>query len=583
MAGGAGLPRAERPAALSAPDDVAADAPPPRALLAGLSVLLVGLVALAFAHVGDNGFVTYDDPGYLRRNTVVQQGLTADGVGWAFTTYRMANWHPLTWVSHMVDVELFGMRPRGHHLMSAGLHALNAVLLLWALARLGRRVWPAALAAALFAVHPLRVESVAWASERKDVLAGTFFMRALLAYGRLRERPDDRQAVGWSAVWMAFGLLAKPMLVTLPFVLLLLDVWPLRRLRLGSAGDDATGGAADGAGGVGLGRLLVEKLPHFALAAASSVVTVLAQSAGGAVSSLEALPLAERLANVAVAYVGYLRMAVWPTELAFYYPFTAVSTGAAAAATGALLLASVVLVVAGLRRGAAAGWLAVGWLWFVGMLVPVIGVVQVGSQALADRYAYLPLVGLSLLPAWGLAALARRGGAARGAAVALGLALVAACVPLTRAQVGVWRNTRSLCEHALALSPDIPVAHMLLATSAQNREEWDRAREHLEAAVALQPDYARARVAYALLLLRPGAPLEGLDEAARRRLAGEQLEAAVRLDDGDDQAWASLAEVRAADGDRKGALEAARRARELAPGDPAHEQLLARLRRDAGR
>jgi len=514
-----------------------------RGQLLALSIALVGLVAIPYWQVRGHAFLTHDDPGYLRRNLAIQDGLSWEGVRFAFTSFRMANWHPLTWLSHMLDIELFRMRPGPHHLMSAGLHALNGVLLLLALARMTRAPWTSALVAALFLVHPLRVESVAWASERKDVLAGTCFMLALLAYARFAERQTPwRAAFVWLA--MAAGLMAKPMLVTLPAVLLLLDTWPLGRLF-------ARGPAV----------VLREKLPLLPLVAGSAVVTVLAQRSLGAIPSFEQLPLLDRLLNVPLAYVSYLRKAFWPTDLSFFYPHATGGAdggpplGSALAATALLLLVTgAVLALLPRGDGRNAVW-AVGWLWFLGMLVPVIGIVQVGSQALADRYAYLPLIGLSLPLAFGLRALGERGRAARALAIAVGLGAVLACLPLTHAQVATWADSETLYRHALALDADNYLAHANLGTSLVNREQYDEAAGHFERAIAIAPTFDKARAAYASLLLLRGRPLEAV----------QQLEAALAVDGERPECMHLLGRARLALGEVDAAVVLLGRAADLDP------------------
>jgi Flp pilus assembly protein TadD len=465
-------------------------------IAAGLG--LVGLIAAVYGQVAGHGFVNFDDPGYIRRNGGVRNGLTSESVAWAFRTFHMANWHPLTWLSHMVDVEMWGMDAGGHHLNSVALHALNAVLLLVLLTRTTGALWTSALVAALFAVHPLRVESVAWASERKDVLAGTFFMLALLAHVRFARRPDISRAV---LVWlcMALGLMAKPMLVTLPFVLLLLDVWPLGRWDRMPA-EEAAPDDPPRPPPLPWTQLLIEKVPLLLLSIGSVLITINAQSSRGAVSSLTDLPLAERLANVPVAYLAYLRKAFLPTDLAFYYPHLGsaatdgpgVAFGAALGAATLLIVVTIAAVVLARRGGGRKVWFLVGWFWFLGLLVPVIGLVQVGSQALADRYAYLPLIGITIPLAWGLRDFAARGAGARAVAVGLGVALVAACLPITWRQAGTWRNSVTLYEHALKVTTDNHIAHANLGVALMSQNRLDDAAGHLERAIAIAPNFDKA-------------------------------------------------------------------------------------------
>jgi hypothetical protein len=351
-----------------------------------VAALFLGTFAL-YARTGGHEFVAFDDDDYVVKNEHVQAGLTWHGIGWAFTTTHAANWHPLTWVSHMLDVELLGMRPGWHHLVNALLHALNAVLLFLFLLRATGATWRSALVAALFAVHPLHVESVAWVSERKDLLSTAFGFAALWAYSRYAERPSILRHAG-VALLFTLSLLSKPMWVTLPFLLLLLDHWPLGRV-------------VDR-------RLLLEKVPLLVLSLLSSVATFLAQSSGGAVAS-QHVALGLRLGNAATSCVVYALQMFWPADLAVFYPHPGdglsigTAVGAAVVVTG--------LTAAALSCWRRVPWIPVGWFWYLGMLVPVIGIVQVGAQARADRYTYVPLVGLFVIVAWSAAV--RRPGRSR--------------------------------------------------------------------------------------------------------------------------------------------------------------------------
>jgi Flp pilus assembly protein TadD len=448
-----------------------------------------GTLAL-FARSAGNGFVSLDDPSYILENAPVRRGLTLSGAVWAFTTSHSFNWHPLTWLSHMLDVTLFGVEPAGHHLVSAALHAANAALLFLALRRMSGARWPSALAAALFAVHPLRVESVAWAAERKDVLSGLFFMLALLAHARYAERPG---AARYAAVFaaLALGLLCKPMLVTLPAVLLLLDLWPLRRSEP-------------------LRRLVGEKLPLVALCTASAAITVLAQRAEGSIQSLERISLAERVANALVASVAYLRLAVWPSDLAVFYPHPALLGRAGELALpalgAALVLAALTAwaLVAARRRP----YLAVGWGWYLVTLAPVIGVVQVGAQAMADRYTYLPLIGIGVAVAWGARDLARRFAIRPAACAAAAMLVLGAFAVQTWRQIGTWRDSETLYLRAVRATQDNYVAHASLGMVYRGRGDAARAREQLELALAAKPDYALARVELGTVRAQTG-DLEG--------------------------------------------------------------------------
>jgi tetratricopeptide (TPR) repeat protein len=474
----------------------------------GIAALLALATACLFAPALDAGFVLYDDPEYVTDNPIVRAGLSLEGVRWAFTTFHAANWHPLTWLSHMLDATLYGRVPWGHHLTSIVLHAAATGLCYLVFARWTGAPGRSLLVAALFGMHPLRVESVAWIAERKDVLAAFWWMVTLLAYGAwVRERT----ALRYAAVVAAFvcGILAKPMVVTLPFVLLLLDLWPLCRP-------------------IGPG-LVTEKLPLLVLTAAASAVTFVAQREGGAVMSLEALSVPARVAGAAVAYATYLWKTVWPVDLAVFYPIRpldAVHTGAALA----VLAAVSALVLPPAWRAPAP---AIGWLWFLGTLVPVIGLVKVGQQALADRFTYLPQVGLFVAAVWWLGdRLPARVGAVVG-----GLAVAASCA-LTWQQLGVWRDSVALFEHARLVAPENALAETNLAAALLELDRLDEARPHAERAAALAPASAEAWITLGR------ARIQGGDVAG----AGEAFATAVRLAPHDARAHYNLGVVAAREG-----------------------------------
>jgi tetratricopeptide (TPR) repeat protein len=475
----------------------------PRRLLAPAAALL--LLALAFLPALGNGFVDYDDPVYVTENPAVLRGLGAAGLAWALTDTHAANWHPLTWLSHMLDVTLFGVRPAGHHLTSLVLHAAAAVALLAALAALTGAVWRSAAVAALFLVHPLRVESVAWVSERKDVLSGLLFMLVLLAYERHARRPSGARAAAVAALF-ALGLAAKPMLVTLPFVLLLLDWWPLGRLR--------------GAGLRGLAAAAREKAPLFALAALASAVTLYAQRAGGATRLNEAFPLGVRIANAFAAAAGYLGKALWPAHLASFYPHLGRDLPPWQAALSALLLAGV--TAAALRWWRRSPWLPAGWLWYLGMLVPVSGVVQVGLQSMADRYTYLPLVGVAIAAVWSVDALTRRF-PRRAVLLAPAAALLLGALALaTWRQTGVWKDADTLLANDLEVNSG--------GAALRPPPADPRALAELQAAAAARPDDAAARNALGAALARAGRVDEAVAQFRRAlQLAPGSAEAHYNL------------------------------------------------------
>jgi len=453
----------------------------PRTLILLATLLVLGVV-LPYAQVAQHEFVSFDDPGYILHNDWVNQGLDPSALGDAFTQGRMANWHPLTWVSHMVDVSLFGLDPGPHHLMNVALHALNAVLLLLALHALTGSVWRSALVAALFAWHPLRVESVAWASERKDVLSGTFWMLSLLTYARFARQPSGANKA-WVLACFALGLLAKPMLVTLPFVLLLLDAWPLRRLR---------GAAASAPGALPLSTLVREKIPFFVLAALVSAVTVVAQAAGDSVKSTDLTSMQDRLLHAPLAVARYLGKSFWPDDLAFFYPHPAQLGKPFMGAALLSLLALVVLTALFVRARQDRPWLLVGWLWFLGALAPVVGILQVGEQALADRYTYLPGIGLTILVVWQLGQWVERRPASKSALVGLCTLALVALTWRTHVQAATWKDDATLYSHALEVTEDNYVAHTLLGAHELDSQRPARARDQLVSALAIEPLYPRA-------------------------------------------------------------------------------------------
>lgn len=503
----------------SPPESVTTAPRPLAAVLVG--AILAALTIAVYWPALDNDFVNYDDPLYVTENAHLRQaaapGITPRAVAWAFTAIEGGNWHPLTWLSLMLDARWSpgtSPDPQAFHLTNVLLHAANAGLLFWVLFRLTARLWPSAFAAAFFALHPLHVESVAWVSERKDVLSTLFWMLTLLAYGWYVRRPSIGRYLAVSGIF-ALGLLSKPMLVTLPCVLLLLDYWPLRRV------------------GLGWKRLVWEKAPLFALSTVICAITLYAQRATHATSDLRVIPLETRLSNALVAYGTYLAKTVWPTNLAALYlhPLTGVDLTRAAGAAVVLLCLS----IAAWRLRRQAPYLLVGWLWYVGTLVPVIGLIQVGQQSMADRYTYVPLIGIFVAVVWSVADLARRGGGSMAAA-SLAIAALAGCCLLTWLQIHVWSDAVTLWTHALEGDDRNPVAHMLLGGAlwqrgdryaALNRTEeaarWhERAVAQYEACVTQDPHYAQGQYNLGLALYKAGEDLNAIREGVKHlRLALE--------------------------------------------------------------
>lgn len=434
-----------------------------------LGTLLFLLVAGIFMPAVTHGFITYDDPEYVTHNAHVTGGLTWTNVRWAFQSTEASNWHPLTWMSHMADCQVFGLQPWGHHLTSVLLHAINAVLLFIVLRKMTGALWRSLFVAALFGLHPLHVESVAWIAERKDVLSTTFGLLTLWAYARRCEldRARDPRALnfyGLAVLLFALGLMCKPMLVTLPCVLLLLDCWPLHRWS--------------GASAKARMALVAEKLPFFSLSAASSAVTLLAQAKGGAVASIEEFPWGVRLANALVAYCWYLGKSLVPSRLAVFYPdFAERPALLESVGAGALLVGITAACVALARRRP---YLLVGWLWFLGTLVPVIGLVQIGGQSRADRYSYLPLVGVFIMVAWAAAEATASWTHRR---LVLGLAAAAVlggCAAATCRQLAYWKDGEGLFRHAVAVTENNWVAHANLSATLAKSSPTEARAEYQE-------------------------------------------------------------------------------------------------------
>ncbi len=426
---------------------------------------------------------------------MVQRGLTIGGARWALTATTGGNWQPLTWLSHMLDRQLFGGDPAGHHLTSVVLHVANAVVLLVVLWRATGRLWPSAVVAALFGVHPLHVESVAWIAERKDVLSTLWFLLGLWAYVEWAQRGGG---VRWAAVaaCLVLGLAAKPMLVTFPVVLLLLDVWPLGRI------DGAPESVATASVRTTSPRgAIVEKLPLVALAFAVGVVTIVAQQAAGGTRSTIAFPMPLRFANAAVAYVAYLRKMLWPSDLAIYYPYpTAVEPGRVAVAA-VVLIALSTLAWTSRRR---APYVLVGWLWYVVTLAPVIGIIQVGHQSMADRYTYVPLIGIFVAVVFGADALARGLAVAPRIPAAAAAAVLVACVVATRVELGHWRTSIALFTHALEVTHDNYMAHQGLGDALAGTGRRAEAEVHFREAARLAPTLVEAHLGLGDALMEDG-------------------------------------------------------------------------------
>jgi len=449
-----------------------------------LNLLLIVAILFAFQTLMDCGFINFDDEIYITKNKYVQEGLTKDGLAWAFTVdERSANWHPLTWLSHMLDCQLFGLRAGLHHFMSLLLHIINSSLLFIVLRKMTRATWRSFFVAALFALHPLHVESVAWASERKDVLSTLFALGTIYFYIKYVARKN---------LWIyllalslfVLGLMAKPMLVTLPFLLILVDYWPLDRLWSEEIIKTSNAGSKKPY----YTWLMLEKIPFFVLATGSCIITYLGQKAGGAVESLSVLSLNIRLTNALVSYVLYIKKMLWPFDLAIFYPHPGMSPA------WQIILAGIILILISgvfIFYWRSKPYLLFGWCWYLGVLFPVIGLVQVGNQALADRYTYISLIGLFIIISWGLRDFFKS--LSHGYVFLFpGVLVLVFCMILTRSQVGYWYNNITLYEHAISVSKDNYLAHHNLGLALFKQKRVNAAIFHFKEAIKIKSDYGYA-------------------------------------------------------------------------------------------
>jgi len=448
------------------------------------SVLTLSIL-LVFWQVRNFDFVNYDDKDYVYENPHVLNGLTPDGIIWAFTTGHASNWHPLTWLSLMLDCQLFGTNAGWMHLVNLLLHIANTLLLFAVLRKITGSLWPSAFVAALFALHPMHVESVTWIAERKDVLSTLLLLLTLAAYAGYTNRPSVFRYIAALATF-ALGLMAKPMLVTLPFVLLLLDYWPLDRL----AAPWAVKTAAIPDRRRILYRVIIEKIPFFALAAVSSVITFIVQKGSGAVPDINALSLQSRVANAFLSYAKYIDKMFWPQDLAVFYPLDARTIQSWQMVPCALLM--IVVSVLAIRFGRKQKYLFVGWFWFVGTFIPVIGLVQVGAQAYADRYTYIPYIGLFIIIAWGLPELLSKWPQRK---IALGISMVIVLTTLgicAHRQVSYWNNSAALFSHAIEVTQNNYLAYNNLGIAYGSLGRHQDAIETYKQAIRIKPDFVEA-------------------------------------------------------------------------------------------
>jgi len=592
-------------------------------LLIGL--LLAAVTLTLYWPVQHFEFVNFDDGLYVTGNRHVQGGLSMEGLTWAFTSFHAGNWHPLTWISHMADFEAYQLNAGGHHWTNVLIHTVSTVLLFLVLSSMTGVLWCSALVAALFAIHPLHVESVAWVSERKDVLSGFFWILTMGAYTHYAKNPSLRRYL-LVLVSFGMGLLSKPMLVTLPFVLLLLDYWPLKRLAGTRTAFDPWVYAGGTAGRAGLLRLIVEKVPLFIVAAAACIVTLIAQREVGALWTLEKMPFEQRIANAFVAYMEYIRKMLWPADLSVLYPHAGMPP---AWKTGLAVTLIASLSYVAVRKAREMPFLLVGWLWYLGTLVPVIGIIQVGSQSMADRYTYLPLVGLFLAAAWGAKSLVEKRPLLKPVVIACVIVALAGLPIPSRVQVETWKNSVTLFEQALRMTEVNPLAHHNIGAYYLERNECQKAVPHflmaLEAkkdypyalsnlgvctsrgndperalrlfdkAIRIEPRFTKARIDRAIYLMRLGRLEEaGMDfleilkmkpdhEAAHTNLglifvqqgklgdAEAHLREALRVNPRNAEALNNLGLVRMKQGQADEAVASFLKARDFAPGNPVIE------------
>jgi protein O-mannosyl-transferase len=553
-------------------------------------LLLAVTTLVLYNPVNRHPFVNYDDDRYVTENPHVRQGLTWDTFTWALTSTEQANWHPLTWMSHALDYSLFRLNPAGHHFTSVLLHTVNVMLLflllMWATGRMG----PSIFVAAVFALHPINVESVAWVAERKNVLCTMFFLLTLWGYGWYAQKPDWKRYLPVVALFVA-GLASKPMVITLPFVLLLLDYWPLNRVR----GSEAVSRAA--APAFAWSRLVLEKLPLFVLSAASGLITMQAQQSGGAMRSTEQFSLGVRVTNAIYAYAMYLWKMVWPARLAPLYPHPGDALAAWQVVVAAIVLVGITWIVLRFRTHR---YLLVGWLWFLGTLVPVIGLVQVGDAAMADRYAYIPLIGIFAMVAFGASALAETGKLGAVWQLVGGAVVVALLALATSRQIAYWQSSYDLWTHALEVTRNNFIGEDNLGGALVLRGEPDAAYPHFEAAARINPRDPMSRSNLGTYLQRHGRLQEAVTEyesaialtsdsgllaqthanlgAAQRALGNDvaarrSFDEALRLNPNQANAWLGLGLLARGQGSLDEAIRDLSRSTELGPSGEAYLQL----------
>jgi tetratricopeptide (TPR) repeat protein len=481
-------------------------------------LLLVVATLAAYSQLPGNGFVNFDDDVYVTENPQVGRGLTLDGIAWSFSTFRAGNWHPLTWLSHMLDTTLFGMVPAGHHVGSLLIHVLNGVVLFFVLETATRSFRRAAFVAAVFLLHPLGVESVAWVAERKNLLSTLFFLLTLAVYARYARRPSTPRYLAALALF-ALALLAKPIVVTLPCVLLLLDFWPLERVRENRERAEPRPWFA--------ARLIAEKVPFLAFSLLASLATLHAHRQVGGIEPMDAVSLQLRIGNALVAYVRYMAKIAWPRDLAAFYPHPD-SIPAWQAAGAALVLVG--LTALSLRAVRAVPSVPVGWFWFVGTLVPVLGLVHGGGQSMADRYTYVPLIGLAIVVAWGVPHVLATWRHERVVLALVSGVFLLGCAARTFAQVSTWKDGVTLWAHAIEVTQGNFIAHDGLGHALALQGQHAEAASHYERAIAIDPDHERPHNNLGIALEQLGRPTEAiLQYREALRIKPDYVEAHVNL------------------------------------------------------
>ncbi len=518
-----------------------------------VNAALVITTLIAYEPIRHNGFVTYDDGKYIYENPMITGGISLQSLGEAFTKPHFFMWHPLTTISHMLDCQLFGLNPFGHHLISLLIHIVNSLLLFWILTNITGSMWTSAFVAAVFALHPLQVESVAWAAERKTVLSGLFWLLTMATYIYYAKQPRLGRDLLLLLVF-GFCIMTKPVVVTLPLALLLLDYWPLDRVRWGHW----SGGAAPAEPNQKtIGWLAAEKTPLLAMSAFLSIMTYVAQQQGGIIPTLESMPLGYRVANMFLSYIRYIGKMLWPSELAVCYPYPRAVLSDAPIVMCAMLF--IVLTISSIYIGRRKKYVAVGWLWYVGTLVPVIGLVQSGAQGMANRYMYIPMLGLLIIISWAVKDFIVNRPRIRIAATVTGVIVLLSLLILTRMQVRHWQNTLTLFEYTLSVTEDNPVTENSYGAALFNEGRIEEAELHLRKAVSLAPAFVFARNNLAKTYLKQGKYNEAI----------EQLNELIRHNEGTAEIYYNLAAALEKQNKYEDAIKYYAKSLELNPEDPA--------------